>query len=220
MPIDRAPWLSAEVGDRTLAAVERSLAAKRTASTEQAARLIEACLEVMQATQDLDPPVAAILKQAGLPTKALYRLFPSKTDLLLAVWGHVVAVTVAVIDERIERAATPEAQLFAWVDGLVSCMSRRTTATPITLSSAAYAARFPDVIPYPHPALLAPLRQALEMLAASGSSDAVAGPHDTALVVFDLVSNSMTRALVSGTPPSEHDLALLHGSVRRVVGLR
>jgi AcrR family transcriptional regulator len=206
------------------AAVERSLATRRAASQDQAARLIDACIDLMQETQDLDPPVAAILRRAGLPTKALYRLFPSKTDLLLAVWEHMVGETVARIDEQMAVATTGADAVLAWVWALVERMGESAPETvPMTVSAASYAARLPDDITYPHPALLAPLEAALTALAAEqggrGGGTQVGTPAETSRVVFDLVSHAMVRALVRRDRLSRADRALLERSIRRVVGL-
>jgi len=186
---------------------------------EQAARLVDACIALMEETGDLDPPVAAILRRAGLPTKAMYRLFPSKDDLLLRVWEHVVAITVADIEARMATASTPLERVFAWVWALADKMSSAAGPVPLPISSATFAARLRHEPTYPHPALVAPLEAALAALATeSTSGPAVGTPAETARAVFDLVVHGVIRALVRGEHLGAEERRVLETSVRRVVG--
>jgi AcrR family transcriptional regulator len=206
----------------TEAAVERALMARRATSYDQAARLIDACVSVMQETGEFDPPVATILRRAGLPTKTLYRLFPSKTDLLLAVWEQLVGQTVRVVRERMAAARTPADQVMAWVNAMVDRLGDSSIpgTVPLPVVTPSYAARLHDDVTYPHPDLLAPLEEALAALARDRKvGTAVGEPPETAAVVFDVVMHCMIRVLVRGHPLTQDEHEVLDASVRRIVGL-
>ena len=78
------------VGDRVSVAersVQRTLENRRTAYSEEVARLIEAAVVVMQRSTSKNPTVSVsdTITEAGLSNQAFYRHFQGKDEFLLAI---------------------------------------------------------------------------------------------------------------------------------------
>src|SRR5246127_4962192 len=61
--------------------------------------------------------VATVLEQAHLSTRAFYRHFESKDQLVAAVFGEITRAEVLRLREKMAAAATPVAAVAAWIDG-------------------------------------------------------------------------------------------------------
>jgi AcrR family transcriptional regulator len=61
--------------------------------------------------------VATVLEQAQLSTRAFYRHFESKDQLVAAVFGEITRAEVLRLREKIIAAATPVEAVAAWIDG-------------------------------------------------------------------------------------------------------
>src|ERR1700757_119127 len=61
--------------------------------------------------------VATVLEQAQLSTRAFYRHFESKDQLVEAVFGEITRAEVLRLREKMTAAATPVEAVAAWVDG-------------------------------------------------------------------------------------------------------
>src|ERR1700751_2996683 len=61
--------------------------------------------------------VAAVLEQAQLSTRAFYRHFESKDQLVAAVFLEINRAEVLRLTEKMTVAATPVEAVAAWVDG-------------------------------------------------------------------------------------------------------
>lgn len=77
--------------------------------------LIGAGLRVIQRDGVAGATVAAVLTEAGLSTRAFYRHFASKDELLLAVYATESDAAAARLAARVKRAESPHAALEAWV---------------------------------------------------------------------------------------------------------
>ena len=97
------------------AAVDRLVSKRRAGYADDAARLIGACRELIAESGEFDPPVGRILERAGLSSRAFYRLFGSKEELLVAVLQDGTNTMVAHIEEQMAAADGPLAQIDAWV---------------------------------------------------------------------------------------------------------
>lgn len=64
--------------------------------------------------------VAEILTEAGLSTRAFYRHFRAKDDLLLAIYEHETAAVETRLDAALGAAATSGARFEAWLDEMLA----------------------------------------------------------------------------------------------------
>lgn len=113
-------------GTLATAAVDRLLGPQRAEYLHDAQLLIAACRDLITETGGVDPPVSLILKRAGLGSRAFYRLFPSKHDLLMAVLEAGTEALQASIRSRLADVPDPAARIHAWIDTFVD----HTTTTP------------------------------------------------------------------------------------------
>jgi AcrR family transcriptional regulator len=85
--------------------------------------------------------ISDILGEAGLSTRAFYRHFESKDDLLLAVFRDNAESTSRQLSARVLAAGAPPAQLDAWVDEILSLGYDRRRARRAALFSSGAARR-------------------------------------------------------------------------------
>jgi AcrR family transcriptional regulator len=79
-----------------------------------------------------DVPFDEVARRAGIGNATLYRHFPTRSDLLVAVYGDQVAELCRRAD-RPPDDRPPEAALFAWLDEfVVHVASKRSLALAIT----------------------------------------------------------------------------------------
>jgi AcrR family transcriptional regulator len=98
---------------------ERAAQEVRDAQVRAAAEaraFIEAGLEVLRRTGAQRLTVADVLAEAHKSTRAFYRHFASKDELLLAIYEHERQGSIGDLRDRIAGAASAPAALRAWVD--------------------------------------------------------------------------------------------------------
>jgi AcrR family transcriptional regulator len=100
--------------------VERSLAAQRTRATEEIEALVEAGMRVMRARGASGLTVADVLREAGLSTRAFYRHFRTKDELVLAIYEREAVRAHARLRERMAAARSPGEAVEAWIDATLS----------------------------------------------------------------------------------------------------
>src|SRR6201998_733912 len=61
--------------------------------------------------------IAAVLERAQLSTRAFYRHFESKDQLVAAVFREVIRAEARRLREKMTTAATPVEAVAAWIDG-------------------------------------------------------------------------------------------------------
>lgn len=91
----------------------------RTAARDldrERAHLVKAGTAVMRRNGFLSASITEILEEADISTRAFYRHFRSKDDLLIAVFREQADRTRARLVERVEQAATPLDKLITWID--------------------------------------------------------------------------------------------------------
>lgn len=76
--------------------------------------LLDAAAEVF-VTLGVDAPVRAIAAKAGVGVGTIYRHFPTRPDLVVAVYRHQVEACADAGPRLLRESATPEAALRAWV---------------------------------------------------------------------------------------------------------
>lgn len=99
--------------------MERAVEAAKTRARDDVQQLIAAGLTVLRREGAADMTIADVLAEAGLSTRAFYRHFTSKSDLLLAIYEHEVQLYRPRLERRLAAATTPTEALVAWIDELL-----------------------------------------------------------------------------------------------------
>lgn len=81
--------------------------------------LMDAAVEVLRRNEGNDATVAEILAEAGLSTRAFYRHFEEKEQVIRALYRRDAESFGAHIRRRVEQAASPVAALEAWIDEIL-----------------------------------------------------------------------------------------------------
>jgi len=80
---------------------------------------MDAALKVIARTDYTDVPVSDVLAEAGLSTRAFYRHFATKDDLVLAMFRRDAEAVGGYLQAIVDSAPTCIAALDAWVDGVL-----------------------------------------------------------------------------------------------------
>lgn len=152
------------------------------------ARLMDAALKVMRVNGFQAASVQDILDEAGLSTRAFYRQFRSKDDLLLAMFRTASARDVDAVAKRVREEPAPLGGLLAWIDEMLSiAFDRRRLSRMVMFNKVArQMAGFDDEVAYMREVLTVPLIAVLE----SGAEDKVflcTDPPQDVSTIFDLL---------------------------------
>jgi AcrR family transcriptional regulator len=179
----------------------RTLAGRSDAYAEEVRRLIDAAYAVMRRTETMEPRVSDIVREAGLSNQAFYRHFSGKDELLVAILDDGQRQLVTYLEHRMARAATGEARVRAWIDGVMEQARNAAAADntrPFAINSARLADRFPEEVARSRELLVRPLREAV--------AEAGGDPQRDADAVYQLVIGCMNDALVARRHPSKADV--------------
>jgi AcrR family transcriptional regulator len=80
--------------------------------------LLDAAAAVFVAS-GVEAPIREIAARAGVGTATIYRHFPTRADLIVAVYHHQVEELSAAGPALLAGSATPYAALVRWIDALV-----------------------------------------------------------------------------------------------------
>lgn len=151
-------------------------------------RLMDAALQVMLRNGFQGASVQDILDRAGLSTRAFYRQFRSKDDLLLAMFRTASDPDVDAVAQKVGEAADPLAAVRTWVSELVEMAydPRRIRRLVIFNAVARQADGYEEEEAGLRAHLIAPLKAALRQGSADGSLP-TADPLPDAEAIFDLV---------------------------------
>lgn len=106
---------------------------ERTAKTVQPKRadarrneqtLLEAAAALF-VTSGVEVPVRDIAARAGVGTGTIYRHFPTRADLIIAVYRHQVEACAEAGPELLKRSATPYAALRQWINLFVDFLTTK-----------------------------------------------------------------------------------------------
>jgi AcrR family transcriptional regulator len=189
--------------------VERALAGRHAAYTEEVNRLIASCLAVTEQTGNFDPRVSDILAHAGLSNQAFYRHFRSKEELLLAVLDKGARELNAYLSKRMAAQADPIGKVRAWVRGFAAQAIRPKAAAatrPFMFPSARLYERFPEEIPATERQYLDLLETQLRDALAAGLVRSDLDPAGDSVFIYDVVKNWMERQLRDYPMPPEDEL--------------
>ncbi|MFJ4835964.1 TetR/AcrR family transcriptional regulator [Streptomyces sp. NPDC088747] len=88
---------------------------KRADARRNEETLLEAAASVFVAS-GVEAPIRQIAAEAGVGTATIYRHFPTRADLIIAVYRHQVDTLAEAGPELLETAATAHAALARWID--------------------------------------------------------------------------------------------------------
>jgi AcrR family transcriptional regulator len=123
--------LPVDVADRI---ARQTLAQRGPDYVGEVRRLLAAALEVMSRRGTTSRPrVADIVAAAGLSNDAFYRHFASKEALVLALLEDGTQRLGGYLAHQMLKAATPEAQVRAWVEGVLAQADEKIAATTLAV---------------------------------------------------------------------------------------
>jgi AcrR family transcriptional regulator len=187
------------------------VATPRPRSDEERQLLFRAALKVMRVNGYAEAQIGDILAEAGLGTRAFYRHFSSKDDLVLALFEENATTTASRLEAKVAAAGSARDQLLAWIDEMLdlgydgrrSARAQLFAASAVRLSSAEAERRILDQ-------LHAPLVEVLRAGAASGEFHSRAPEQDAAsiqaLVWVFFESAVLGRPVMPRTEAREHVL--------------
>jgi AcrR family transcriptional regulator len=188
--------------------VDRALARRRAAYTDEVRRLLDAGFASIRETGRLEPKVSDVVRAAGLSNQAFYRHFRTKDEFLLAVLDEGIWVLADYLRQRMATATSPEQGIRRWLEGLTRQALRPDAAEatrPFALERARLAELFPEEVKLSETRVTAPLREALERAARAGTLP-VADPTRDAETLYDLAMGWLQRRLSEPGPVSDADV--------------
>ncbi|MEV0612312.1 TetR/AcrR family transcriptional regulator [Nonomuraea sp. NPDC050404] len=93
----------------------RAPRAKRADARRNEENLLDAAAAVF-VTSGVEAPIRDIAAKAGVGTATIYRHFPTRADLIIAVYRHQVEALADAGPSLLETCATPYAALERWLD--------------------------------------------------------------------------------------------------------
>lgn len=178
---------------------------------DEVAALITATWTVTARVGSIEPSVREILEQAGLSTKAFYRHFRSKDELLLVALDEGTRVLVEYLERRMAAAADPKAAIGAWIDGFVRQAVHPSAAQrtrPWTLGSGRLASTFPADFERNQRAIAALLEREIARAVAKGTARSP-DPARDARLIYAYTSDTVRVHLLRGSVPDADTTAHL-----------
>ena len=159
--------------------------ARRHDADEERTLILDAAMQVLRDNKFADAPIAEILDEAGLSTRAFYRRFKSKDDLLLALHLRDAELLARRLEERVAAAGSPADGLRAWITEVAKVRTDRRRSERANLLGSEVVRRSPGFEEQTVRALelaARPLRAVLEAGRADGSFPAADPRRDVALI--------------------------------------
>jgi AcrR family transcriptional regulator len=183
--------------------------------------LVDATVTVAARQGSFEPSVREILDEAGLSTKAFYRHFGSKDELLL------MAVEVGsrrlrdYIESKMAASDDPVTRIKVWIESFVRHTAMPTSARrtlPWTLGIGRLEGVYPEYFDRGRTTVSGPLRQ--EIARAVGQSSAQSSnPTRDAKVIFDYTMEAIRHHWVHGTQPKKDTVRHLVDFTYRALGV-
>ncbi len=106
--------------------------------------------------------IAAVLERAGLSTRAFYRHFDSKEELVAAVFLESARVETRRLRRRMASATTEIEAVMAWVDGRLDLAFDDSIGSDLRQLSLEAQSQSPSLVQPAYTEMLKPLRDALQ----------------------------------------------------------
>jgi len=184
--------------------------------------LIAATWTVAARTGSIEPSVREILQEAGLSTKAFYRHFRSKDDLLLTAFDEGTRLLVDYLEHKMSAHDDPFTAIGAWIEGYVRQVTEPSAARrtlPWSLGIGRLAMLFPEQFDRNQAAIVAPLARQIAGAVAQGTGHSP-DPERDAWLIFGYTVDTVRRHLVHDTSPDPttvlHLVAFAHRALGRV----
>ena len=182
--------------------------------------LINATWAVAARTGSIEPGVREILQEAGLSTKAFYRHFRSKDELLLVALDRASNVLVEYLEYRMARAADPLAKISEWIDGCLRQAVNPSAARrilPWTLGFGRIASLFPEQLERNKDAIRALLAREIRAAVDCGLGQSP-DPAGDAEIIFAFTAHTTHHCLLNGIAPDEETTRQLATFAHRALG--
>lgn len=88
---------------------------QRADARRNAENLLDAAAAIF-VTSGVEAPVRDIAAKAGVGTGTIYRHFPTRADLIIAVYRHQIAACAEAGPQLLATAASPHVALGSWID--------------------------------------------------------------------------------------------------------
>jgi AcrR family transcriptional regulator len=199
---------------------EDALDVGRTEGGPEVELLINATWVVAARTGSIEPGVREILQEAGLSTKAFYRHFRSKDELLLVALDQASNVLVEYLEHRMARVPGPLEKIGEWIDGCLRQAVNPSAARrilPWTLGFGRIAAKFPDQLERNQNAIIGLLEREIQAVVDQGLGTSP-DPATDARIVFGCTSHTVHRHLINGTVPDATTSHQLTNFAQRALG--
>jgi AcrR family transcriptional regulator len=189
------------------------------AGAQEVDALIAATWAVAARVGSIEPSVRDILIEAGLSTKAFYRHFRSKDDLLLETFREGTRILVEYLERRIAAHEEAVDRIGAWVHGYVrqAAPPAASRTLPWSLGIGRLALQFPDDFDRNQSAIVAPLQREIAAAVAEGSCH-TPDPGGDAWLIFGYTVDTVRRHLLRDTTPDRATVDRLVGFALRALG--
>ncbi len=184
--------------------------------------LINATWAVAARTGSIEPGVREILQEAGLSTKAFYRHFRSKDELLLVALDRASNVLVEYLEHRMASAPDPLAKIREWIGGCLRQAVNPSAARrilPWTLGFGRIAAMFPEQLDRNRDAITALLEREIRAAIESGQGQSP-DPAGDAQIIFAFTAHTVHHHLLNATAPDGDTTRRLTAFAVRALGAR
>ncbi|MFG1606736.1 TetR/AcrR family transcriptional regulator [Actinoplanes sp. NPDC049265] len=148
---------------------------QRQAAARNRATILETAHELLAASPRAS--MNEIAKRAGVGAGTLYRHFPTRESLLLAVYRHDVDRIIAAVDDALSAGPAIDA-FVAWFEQLAGYLRLKHG-----LGEAFYSATSPELISESSASITAAVGRLLDACAAEGSMRAGLDPYDILLLM-------------------------------------
>jgi len=182
--------------------------------------LIAATWAVAARTGSFEPSVRDILQEAGISTKAFYRHFRSKDELLLVALEAGSLRVAAFIESKIEPLDQPLDRISAWIEGFLEQTAFQEAARrslPSTLGVGRLATLHPDHFDRCQALLIDPLTREITDAVARGAAHSPS-PAKDARIIYGYTMDTIRRHLAHRIEPSGSTIRELVDFTSRALG--
>ena len=180
--------------------------------------LIAATWSVTARAGSMEPSVREILDHAGLSTKAFYRHFRSKDELLIRAFDEGTHLLVEYLEHRMNHK-DPLSNVGEWIEGFVRQatppVARR--SLPWSIGIGRIAMLFPDEYARHQTEIVAPLEREIAHAVARGEAESP-DPGADAWLIYGYCVHTVCRHLIHGTAPDRATAVHLVTFAHRALG--